>query len=95
MYYQLIDVTPGSVPIRKGIFRTEREANLYILDICGSESEYQIVPYEPEPDLDILFEILGDDSGLLVEIPWDMCRGKQEVGRYIDGRFETLKRIEK
>lgn len=91
--FELIDITPGSVPTRKGIFRTKREVNLLILYICDADSEYRIDPYTPGPD-DILFEIPGDDSGLLIEIPRDICGTKSKVNRIIKGEVVVLNRIE-
>lgn len=90
--FELIDITPGLVPTRKGIFRTEQEANYWILDNCDADSEYRRDPYTPGPN-DILFEIPGNESGLLIEIPRDICGTKTKVNRIIDGEAIVLHRI--
>lgn len=74
---ELINITPGQVPMRKGIFRTRKEADYWILDNCDADSEYRRDPYSPSPD-NVLFEIPGDKSGLLIENPSGYLRVQDE-----------------
>lgn len=88
--FELIDTTPGSVPTSKGIFRTRAEAYFYSINF--PHYYFRIDPHSPGPD-DVLFEISGDDSGRIVEIPRDICGMKSKVSRIIDGEVVVLVRI--
>lgn len=89
--FELIDIDTNE---RKGIFRTYREAAIFVpsTNEYANLCRYRIDNYTVHID-DILFEIPGDESGLLIEIPREICGTKSKVNRIIDGEVVVLHRI--